>query len=60
MRRVVLFKERTALGKLINVRGRLVVIAVAAHMVGAQAINAEQDKVRFLVGIASSRGRVRL
>ena len=50
MGRVVLFKERTTFGKLIDVWGRLAVIAVAAHMVGAQAINAEQNKVCFFGG----------
>ena len=54
MWRVVLFKERAALGKFIDVGRCLAVIAVATHVVCAQAINAKQNEVCFLVGIVPS------
>ena len=53
MWRVVLFKERAALGKFIDVGRCLAVIAVATHVVCAQAINAKQNEVCFFGGHSS-------
>jgi hypothetical protein len=54
MRRVVLLEERAALGESIDMRRGLALVAVAAHAVGAQAVDAEEDEVGFFCGHKSS------
>ena len=48
--RVVVLEERAALGEAVDMRSGLAVVAVATHVVGAEAVDTEENDIGFFAG----------
>jgi hypothetical protein len=51
-----LLEERALFGELVDVRRRQAMIAVAAHVVAAQRVDAQQNDIRFLLTASRHSG----
>ena len=50
MGRIVVLEQRAALGEAVDMRGGLAVVAIAAHVVGAEAVDTEENDIGLFRG----------